>query len=318
MYHVGAPGEDGFTERILAAWGVDGHNSHTNICSSSARAGYHFWMGFDRPSPDHANAERHPADQRASRIGPLLQSARAARDRGQAERRPKLIVFDTRLSNTATHADHWVAPYPGSEAAILLAIANHLIQHALLQPRVRQAVVELGGIPGRRPSRRRADVREFRARCWAALSRLHVRVRRGANRASTPRGIEEIADMVATAGTRLSTHTWRSAAAGNAGGWQVSRALFMLNALMGAVATEGGTFPNAWNKFVPRPIYMPPHPPSVERADLAGRVSAGDERAVVPAAALAQGRARHGSTSTSRASTTRSGPIRTASPGSRC
>ncbi|NNM33805.1 MAG: molybdopterin-dependent oxidoreductase, partial [Gemmatimonadetes bacterium] len=34
MYHVGRPGEDGFTERTLAAWGVDGHNSHTNICSS--------------------------------------------------------------------------------------------------------------------------------------------------------------------------------------------------------------------------------------------------------------------------------------------
>ena len=50
MYHVGRPGEDGFTERVLAAWGVDGHNSHTNICSAAARAGY------DRPSPDHANA----------------------------------------------------------------------------------------------------------------------------------------------------------------------------------------------------------------------------------------------------------------------
>src|SRR5207253_651725 len=50
MYHVGRPGEDGFTERILAAWGVDGHNSHTNICSSGAREGYQLWMGLDRPS----------------------------------------------------------------------------------------------------------------------------------------------------------------------------------------------------------------------------------------------------------------------------
>ena len=66
--------------------------------------------------------------------------------------------------------------------------------------------------------------------------------------------------MVATAGTRLSTHTWRSATAGNLGGWQVSRSLFLLNALLGAVATEGGTYPNAWNKFVPRPIHTPPHP----------------------------------------------------------
>src|SRR6185436_15715156 len=40
----------------------------------------------------------------------------------------KIVVFDVRLSNTATHADHWVSPYPGTEAAILLAIANDLIQ----------------------------------------------------------------------------------------------------------------------------------------------------------------------------------------------
>src|SRR5262249_31983263 len=52
-----------------------------------------------------------------------------------------------------------------------------------------------------------------------------------------------------------------SATAGNLGGWQVARALFLLNALSGAVGAEGGVFPNAWNKFVPRPIHMPPHPP---------------------------------------------------------
>ena len=45
-----------------------------------------------------------------------------------------------------------------------------------------------------------------------------------------------VAEIVATAGTRLSTHNWRSAAAGNLGGWQVSRTLFLLNALLGAVA----------------------------------------------------------------------------------
>ena len=39
MYHVGRPGEDGYTNRGIQAWGVDGHNSHTNICSAGARAG---------------------------------------------------------------------------------------------------------------------------------------------------------------------------------------------------------------------------------------------------------------------------------------
>ena len=37
-------------------------------------------------------------------------------------------MLDTRLSNTASHADYWLSPQPGSEAAINLAIANHLIQ----------------------------------------------------------------------------------------------------------------------------------------------------------------------------------------------
>ncbi|MGO8893197.1 MAG: molybdopterin-dependent oxidoreductase, partial [Streptosporangiaceae bacterium] len=27
MVHLGRPGEDGYTERVLASWGVDGHNS---------------------------------------------------------------------------------------------------------------------------------------------------------------------------------------------------------------------------------------------------------------------------------------------------
>src|SRR5882724_2116492 len=39
MYHVGRPGHDGYMERVLGDWGVDGHNSHTNVCSSSARFG---------------------------------------------------------------------------------------------------------------------------------------------------------------------------------------------------------------------------------------------------------------------------------------
>src|ERR1700752_2434443 len=48
-YFVGRPGEDGFAERFLETWGCDGHNSHTNVCSSGGRAGYAFWAGTDRP-----------------------------------------------------------------------------------------------------------------------------------------------------------------------------------------------------------------------------------------------------------------------------
>jgi anaerobic selenocysteine-containing dehydrogenase len=258
MYHVGRPGEDGFTERILAAWGVDGHNSHTNVCSSNSRAGYQYWLGLDRPSPDHANAKvvflisshleaGHYFNPHAQRV--IEAKAQGAR----------LIVFDTRLSNTATHADFWVSPYPGSEAAIVLSIANYLIENDLYN-------------------------REFVRRWWNWEEYLAVehpeietnfenfeRVLKELYGSYTfefaaresgveARVIEEIARVVADAGTRLSSHNWRSASSGNSGGWQVARTLFMLNALVGAVATEGGVFPNAWNKYVPKPIYTPPHP----------------------------------------------------------
>jgi anaerobic selenocysteine-containing dehydrogenase len=258
MYHVGRPGEDGFTERVLAAWGVDGHNSHTNICSSSGRAGYHYWMGFDRPSPDYARADviflisAHL--ESGHYFNPHAQRIMEAKQRGA-----KLIVLDVRLSNTATHADHWIAPHPGSEAAILLSIANHLVQTRRYDAGfVRrwwnwQEYMEVG------LGRAGASFEEFEevlAGLWAEWTFEAAAREAGVDAGS----LREIAEVVAGAGTRLASHVWRSAAAGNLGGWQVSRTLFLLNALLGAVACEGGTYPNGWNKFVPRPIYVPPHP----------------------------------------------------------
>nr|MBA2317613.1 molybdopterin-dependent oxidoreductase [Euzebyales bacterium] len=258
MYHVGRPGEDGFTERVLAAWGVDGHNSHTNVCSSGGRAGLQFWMGIDRPSPDHANADVIILISSHLETGhyfnPHSQRIIDAKANGA-----KLIVLDVRMSNTATHATHWLAPWPGSEPAICLAIANDLIQSG------------------------RYD-REFVRRWWnwheylteehpsveptfeafeAILSTLYADYTfEFAQRESGVSGdvLREVSDIVASAGARLSTHNWRSAAAGNENGWLVARTLFLLNALMGAVAVPGATYPNAWNKFVANPIHSPPHP----------------------------------------------------------
>jgi anaerobic selenocysteine-containing dehydrogenase len=259
MYHVGRPGEDGFTERILAAWGVDGYNSHTNVCSSNARAGYQYWMGLDRPSPDHANAKviflisSHL--ETGHYFNPHAQRVIEAKAQGA-----KLIVFDTRLSNTATHADFWVSPYPGSEAAILLSIANYLIQNNLYNREfVRRWWNWKEYLMVERPETE-INFENFEK----ALKELYASYtfEFAANESGVDaRTIEEIARVVSTAGTRFSSHNWRSAAAGNSGGWMVARTLFMLNALLGAVATEGGVFPNAWNKFVPKPIYTPPHPP---------------------------------------------------------
>ncbi len=259
MYHVGRPGEDGFTERMLAAWGVDGHNSHTNICSSGARAGYHFWMGMDRPSPDHENARVILLISSHLEAGHYF-NPHAQRVMEGKRRGAKLVVFDTRLSNTATHADHWLSTYPGSEAAVLLAVANHLLRTG----RYDKSFVERWWnwreyLEETRPG----EPLEFSAfqRALEAEYAGYTFEFAAAESGVAAETIARVAEAVAEAGTRLSTHNWRSAAAGNLGGWQVARALFLLNALTGAVAVPGGTYPNAWNKYVPRPIHMPARHP---------------------------------------------------------
>src|SRR5207249_4325322 len=83
--------------------GIDGHNSHTNVCSASARAGYAFWHGMDRPSPDHANARfillLSSHLETGHYFNPHAQRIIEAKARGA-----KIAVFDTRLSNTASMA----------------------------------------------------------------------------------------------------------------------------------------------------------------------------------------------------------------------
>src|SRR5436309_512248 len=132
MYHVGRPGEDGYVTRVLQAWGIDGHNSHTNVCSSSARVGYALWSGADRPSPDHANAKfillLSSHLETGHYFNPHAQRIIEGKRRGGQGQGAKICVIDVRLSNTASMADWWLAPWPGTEALLLLAFAHVLLQ----------------------------------------------------------------------------------------------------------------------------------------------------------------------------------------------
>ena len=258
MYHVGRPGEDGFTERVMAAWGVDGHNSHTNVCSSGGRTGFQFWSGIHRPSPDHANARTILLISSHLETGhyfnPHAQRIIDAKHAGA-----KVIVMDVRLSNTATHATEWLAPYPGSEPAILLSIARQIIQDGTFDREyVRRWWNWKQYLAAEHPDRPRTfeAFEEVLRGLYAEYTYEFASAESGVSVAQ----IRAVHDAVVEAGPRLAVHSWRSAAAGNEGGWQVSRTLFMLSALMGAIAVPGGTYPNAWNKFVARPIHVPHHP----------------------------------------------------------
>ena len=108
MYHVGRPGHEGYAERVLKAWGIDGHNSHTNICSAGARTGYALWHKFDRPSPDHTNADVILLASSHLETGHYF-NPHAQRIIEGMMKGAKLIVLDPRLSNTASMADEWLS-----------------------------------------------------------------------------------------------------------------------------------------------------------------------------------------------------------------
>jgi anaerobic selenocysteine-containing dehydrogenase len=257
MYHLGRPGHElVYLQRVLHAWGIDGHNSHTNVCSSSARAGYAFWMGMDRPSPDHANARLmlllSSHLESGHYFNPHAQRIVEGKMRGA-----RVCVIDTRLSNTASMADWWLSPWPGTEGALLLALARVLIRERRYDREfVRRWVNWEEYLRAERP-----DLRVSFEAFERALEELYADYTPEFAQRET--GIEaamitEVARAIAEAGPALATHVWRNTAAGNLGGWQVARALQLLVVLMGAVGTPGGTAPNLWNKAIPEPPRMPP------------------------------------------------------------
>ncbi len=255
IYHVGRPGDDSYVERVLHSWGIDGHNSHTNICSSGARVGYATWMGFDRPSADYANAEviflisSHL--EAGHYFNPHAQRILEAKEKGA-----KIICVDPRLSNTGAKADYWFAAWPGSEAAMLLAIARLLLKNGTWDREfVRRWVNWETFLTETRP-----DLEPVFENVEVALLDLYAEytpeeaARLSGIEASL---IEEVAELIGRHLGRFASHNWRAAGAGNLGGWQVARCLQFLNVLTGSVGTVGGTSPNGWNKFVPA---TPRHP----------------------------------------------------------
>jgi anaerobic selenocysteine-containing dehydrogenase len=256
MYHVGRPGEDGYALRILQSWGVDGHNSHTNVCSSAARLGYALWGGSDRPSPDHENSKfmllLSSHLETGHYFNPHAQRIVAGKRRGA-----KLCVIDVRLSNTAAASDYWLSPWPGTESLLLLSMAQVILEEGLEDGEFLERWVNWREfLELKRPGVKHSfamfleELKEH-----YAFARPQVAEAECGVPADT---IRKVAREIGAARHALATHVWRNAASGHLGGWQVARALQLLVVLTGSVGTRGGTGPAADHKFVPAPYSSPP------------------------------------------------------------
>lgn len=259
MYHVGRPGHDGYMDRVLQAWGIDGHNSHTNVCSGAARLGYALWQGADRPSPDHAKSKfillLSSHLETGHYFNPHAQRIIEAKMAGA-----KIAVVDIRLSNTASMADYWLAPWPGSEAALLLAIAHVILTEDLFDREfVRKWTNWAEYLRAEHPTKT-VSFENFVQALKDHYQTFTPEFAESETRVSAEL-IRKIAREIAQAGSAFASHVWRNAASGNLGGWQVARCLYFLNVLTGSIGTEGGVSPNSWDKFVP----VPPNKPAPQK-----------------------------------------------------
>ena len=258
-YHVGRPGHEGFMDRVLQAWGVDGHNSHTNVCSAAARIGFALWDGFDRKLPDFANAEfilmisshlesGHYFNPHAQRI---IESKNSG---------TKIAVMDIRLSNTASRADHWMATYPGTEAAVLLAMAKVILDEGLYNEAYLLNWINWAAWLETDHPNTESSFENFILKLkeeYAEYTPEFAEQESGV----TAQVVVDVARQIGRAGSRFSSINWRSASSGNLGGWQIARCLQFLNVLTGSLGTRGGSLPSSWNKYSPKM----PNPPSAQK-----------------------------------------------------
>jgi anaerobic selenocysteine-containing dehydrogenase len=243
MYHVGRMGDDTYMERVLHSWGIDGHNSHTNICSSGARVGYASWMGFDRPSADFANAKVIFLISSHLEAGHYFNPHAQRIIEGQ-QNGATVICIDPRLSNTASKADHWFSAWPGTEAFLLLAIARLLIRDGTWDAAFFERWVNWETFL----TESRPDLDPVFANVGPALLELYAEYTPEA--AARICGIDEdrLRTVARTIGEGLggfASHTWRASSAGNEGGWMVARCLQLLTVLTGSAGTSSSPSPRS-------------------------------------------------------------------------
>jgi anaerobic selenocysteine-containing dehydrogenase len=243
--------------RMVQSWGLDGHNSHTNVCSSSARLGYMLWSGSDRPSPDYAHAKTILLVSSHLDSGHYF-NPHAQRIMEGQKNGAKLIVIDPRLSNTASKSDYWLPAYSGTEAALLLAIARHLLETGrFAREFVKRWVNWEEFLRTKAPSGPLTFERfvDELKKEYARYTFEYAEQETGVEAAR----IRVVADAIADAGTAFTSHIWRAAATGNLYGWQIVRATYLLQVLTGSIGTVGGVDLHTWDKLTPKhPNPVPP------------------------------------------------------------
>lgn len=113
-----------WVERFIRLFGASNTCYSTEICNWHKDFAHAFTFGSALPTADYANTDlamlwgHNPAKTWLSQAV----AVRTGRDKGA-----KIVVVDPRRSTSALDADHWLRVRPGTDAALAMGLARHLV-----------------------------------------------------------------------------------------------------------------------------------------------------------------------------------------------
>ena len=246
--HIGRNRWFGFDNRFMNAIGSDTRLNHTSICESSKKVGMQATWGPDIETPDFTNTKYMlifggNVYEAGYFHNPYVQRV----VEGRVDNHAKLVYFDPRMSNTAGKADEWFPLFPGTDAAVALAMCNVIMKNKLHNEAFINRWTNY-------PADKLAKYLEQFTPEWA-------------EKVSTvpAKDIKRIAIEFALAAPRCTTYTYRGPAKHFNGAYS-EKCTMLLNIVTGSIEEKGGyCLPRGFSFKHPQP--EPPAPK--EKSELA-------------------------------------------------
>ena len=240
-----------FVQHVLKSWGVVNYAGPSYAqCRGARDAGFALTFGAGVGSPEPTDIKNTDCLVLiGSHLGENMHNSQVQEFAQAIERRVPVIVVDPRFSVAASKAKYWLPVKPGTDLALLLAWLNLLVTEG----RYDKAFVEQHGHGFEAFA---AEIKGYTVE-WAAQET----------------GVA--AELIRAAGRELASH--RPATVVHPGrrvNWygddtQRSRAIALLNGLLGSWGRKGGLYVAAGMKIAPYPLpkYPEPGQPRIDGAD---------------------------------------------------
>ncbi len=245
-FHQGRQRSKDALKRFLDAYGTKTQLSHRSLCSGNRRAAnLTFLWESDWDLNDVENTKyilNFGSNAFEAHQGHVSFANRI--QNGRFKNGAKMVTFDVRLSNTAGNSDEWFAPFPGTDGAVALAMAN--------------AILTAG--------KHDADF----INNWTTISVDELKDHLKSN---TPEWAEKVSGIPAVDIRRIALEFAEAApeattmcnrgSSAHLNGFYNDRAIQMLNAIVGSVGKKGGWCWSPWGGLDPV-VKTPKMPPGAK------------------------------------------------------